>query len=282
MAANIGSTASIVGNPQNMLIGTASGIPFTRFFALLAPVAVLSSLVLFLTVWAVYRKVLHPPRVPVTITARSLTIVAWHGLPVGHRLFWRSLPVLLLIMAGFFLSTRLGVGVHLVALVGGTAALLASGVRPSEVINAVDWTLLVFFGGLFVVIGGAQHSGLLEVVLKQVQVQPDPSGIVSVHLVSAVVSQLVSNVPLTMLAIPLIRPVGGELLWLSLAAGSTLAGNATLIGAVANIIVVEVAARDGVTLGWWEFTKIGLVVAPITLALSIGVLVLEWHWGLLR
>jgi Na+/H+ antiporter NhaD/arsenite permease-like protein len=198
----------------------------------------------------------------------------------AHRLLWRTTPVLLGTVAGFFLSTPLGIGVHTVALVGGTVAILVGGVRPSEVMRTVDWTLLVFFAGLFVVIGGAQRAGLLDVFLERLSLTPGIAGIVSIHVVSAIASQVVSNVPLTMLAIPLLRPAGSDLPWLSLAAGSTLGGNATLIGAVANIIVVEVAARDGVMVRWWEFTRVGLVVTSLTLALSMGVLALEWRLGL--
>ncbi|MCS7207801.1 MAG: SLC13 family permease [Dehalococcoidia bacterium] len=281
MASNIGSTATIVGNPQNMLIGVASGIPFGRFFVLLAPVAVLSGVVLFVVVWAFYRKSLRLGVGSDGVAGRALAVAAGHAFPAeAHRLLWRSVPILLATIAGFFLSTTLGIGVHTVALVGGTAAVVVSGVRPSQVIQSVDWTLLVFFAGLFVVIGGAQKAGLLEVFLERLALEPNLTGIVSVHLVSTVVSQIVSNVPLTMLAIPLLKPVGGEVLWLSLAAGSTLGGNATLIGAVANIIVAEVAARDGAIMGWWEFTKVGLVVTVLTVGLSMGILALEWYLGL--
>ncbi|MFN3974373.1 MAG: SLC13 family permease [Dehalococcoidia bacterium] len=282
MASNIGSTATIVGNPQNMLIGVASGIPFGRFFALLAPLAVLSGVVLFLVVWGFYRRHLRLAPGADAVEGRALAVAAGHTLPAeAHRLLWRSLPVLLTTVAGFFLSTSLGVGVHTVALVGGTAAILVSGVRPSEVMRAVDWTLLVFFAGLFVVIGGAQEAGLLDIFLERISLTPGVGGIVSVLLTSAIVSQVVSNVPLTMIAIPLVRPVGSDALWLSLAAGSTLGGNATLIGAVANIIVVEMAARDGAVVGWWEFTRVGLVVSALTLGLSVAILTLEWRWGLL-
>ena len=101
------------------------------------------------------------------------------------------------------------------------------------------------------------------------------------HVFSALVSQLVSNVPLTMLVIPAIKNIPGDVLWISLAAGSTLGGNATIIGAVANIIVVEKAYSQGVKLGWWEFSKVGLVVTALTIAASIGILALEFSLGLL-
>jgi len=113
-------------------------------------------------------------------------------------------------------------------------------------------------------------------------VQNDIAGIVSVNVFSAVVSQVVSNVPLTMLVIPLIKNIPGDVLWISLAAGSTLGGNATIIGAVANIIVVEQAYSQGIKLGWWEFSKVGIVVTVLTIAASVGILSLEFSLGLLR
>ena len=200
----------------------------------------------------------------------------------AQRLIRITSPVLALTTIGFFLSSYLHVGVYMVALVGGIAAMLISGIRPSRVIRSVDWGLLVFFGGLFVVIGGARHAGVLDIFLHRVNLSAGVGGIVSMHAFSAVVSQVVSNVPLTMLVIPLIQRVPGNTLWISLAAGSTLGGNATLIGAVANIIVVEQASRQGVEIKFAEFARLGLPVTALTLAVSVGVLSLE-HWlGLLR
>jgi Na+/H+ antiporter NhaD/arsenite permease-like protein len=165
--------------------------------------------------------------------------------------------------------------------VTGAVVLLLSRARPSEVIGRVDWVLLLFFVGLFVVIGGAREAGVMDIMLQMVGVTPDLQGILSLHLVSVIVSQLVSNVPLTMLVVPIIEGIPGDLLWLSLASGATLAGNATLIGAVANIIVVERASREGVIVSFGEFLKVGVLVTVVTLAVSIGILALEWRLGLL-
>jgi Na+/H+ antiporter NhaD/arsenite permease-like protein len=190
--------------------------------------------------------------------------------------------VLILVTAGFFVSSLAGLSVPLVALTAGVAATLLSGIKPSEIIQRVDWGLLVFFGGLFVVIAGAHQAGVLDTLLQRVDLGPNVEGILSVHLVSAVVSQIVSNVPLTILLLPLLRDLPGDTLWVSLASGATLAGNATLIGAVANIIVVERAYREGVTVGFAEFLKVGLPVSAFTLLASIGILLLEFQWGFLR
>ncbi|MDO8751871.1 MAG: SLC13 family permease [Dehalococcoidia bacterium] len=286
MASNIGSTATIVGNPQNMLIGVTSGISFARFFLYLFPVAALGTVILLALTYAFYRKQMLSPRSQEDGTAGTrdaLAVASGHAMPAAaQRLIRITSPVLALTTLGFFLSSYLHVGVYMVALVGGVAAMLVSGIRPSRVIRSVDWELLVFFGGLFVVIGGARHAGVLDIFLQRVDLSAGVGGIISMHAFSAVVSQIVSNVPLTMLVIPLIQRVPGDTLWISLAAGSTLGGNATLIGAVANIIVAEQASRQGVEIKFVEFARLGLPVAALTLGVSVGVLSLE-HWlGLLK
>jgi len=286
MAANIGSTATIVGNPQNMLIGVTSGISFTRFFLYLLPVSILGTIVLTAFLFLLFRKQIatrptadgdEPAK------AHALAVASGHAMPAAApQLMRRSVPILMLTTLGFFLSSYLHTGVYLVALVGGIAAMLVSGTRPSEVIQSVDWGLLTFFGGLFVVIGGAREAGVLDIFLNRISLNPGATGIVSMHVFSAAVSQVVSNVPLTMLTIPLIEHVPGDVLWISLAAGSTLGGNATIIGAVANIIVAEQASRQGVEVRFAQFAKVGLPVTILTLTISVGVLALE-HWlGFLR
>ncbi|MBF8267277.1 MAG: putative transporter [Dehalococcoidia bacterium] len=275
MASNIGSAATIVGNPQNMLIGISSGISFPRFFLLLAPVAVAGCVALALVVWWSYRHEFRSgPFVPETSPLREY---GERQTGVPRRAFLLLVPTVI----AFFLSSVLGLSLPLIALTAGAAVLLVSRVRPSEVLRGVDWVLLLFFAGLFVVIGGARHAGVLDALLEPISVTPGLGGIVSLHLVSAAVSQVVSNVPLTMLVIPLIERVQGEVLWISLAAGATLGGNATIIGAVANIIVVETAAREGVAVSFREFLRVGMVVTPLTLVISMGILALEWALGVL-
>lgn len=283
MASNIGSVATIVGNPQNMLIGISSGITFGRFLMYLLPVALACMIFLIAIVYLFYRRQMAEPFALEPLRHQTLMVATGHHLPAAQqRLLAWTMPILVLTILGFFFSSIIGIGVPIIAMIGGLAAMLFSGIKPSRLIQEVDWGLLVFFAGLFVVIGGAQHAGILNIFLKYFKIQPDVTGIVSMHLVSTVVSQVVSNVPLTMLVIPLIHDVQGHTLWISLAAGSTLGGNATLIGAVANIIVAEQAYRHGVRLGWWEFTRVGLIVTAVSIATSIGILALEYSLGFLR
>jgi len=154
--------------------------------------------------------------------------------------------------------------------------------RPSEVIMKVDWVLLLFFASLFIVVHAVEKTGLLSIFLLGPGLSSDASGMGMVHGLSLVLSQLVSNVPLAVLMVPLLKSVPGDVLWLSLASASTLAGNATVVGAMANLIVIGSAERQGVRIGFRTFLKIGLPVTLITLALSFIVLYLQLSAGLLR
>ena len=283
MASNIGSTATMVGNPQNMLIGITSGISFVDFIKYLSPVALASGVILIAVLYLFYRKEMRQEFSAEKMPVQSFSVVA--GRPTAadnRRLLWSLAPILLLTIIAMFLSSFLHLSIPVIALAGGMAAVLLSGIRPSHLVQGVDWPLLLFFSGLFIVIGGAQHSGLLDAAMVYINLQPDAGGVFSIHLASAVLSQVVSNVPLTMLLIPLVRQVPGNLLWIALAAGTTLGGNATIIGAVANIIVIEGAYRQGVRIGWWEFSRVGLVVTVLTASASIGIIILQQNLGILK
>lgn len=274
MASNIGSTATIVGNPQNTLIGITSGIPYANFTAHLLPVAVISSVLLIGIVRFAYRD---------AFTARFPTSSDPVEKPrYDPRALQRLIPILIGVTIAFFVSSIFDLKIPGIALVCGAIVLLAGRVKPSTIIREVDWVLLLFFAGLFIVIEGAQKEGLLDHFIHADTFSPDFSGIVLVCVVSVIVSQLVSNVPLTMLLLPTLKAIPGDVLWISLAAGSTLGGNLTIIGAVANIIVVEAAAREGISIGFKEFLKIGV---PVTLStVGVGVLILgaEYWMGWLQ
>lgn len=283
MASNIGSVATEIGNPQNMLIGVSSGISFTRFLLYLLPVAVVSVIILFVVIYMFYRRQMTAKFDATRLNPQTLSVISGSPTPAARkRLLSFTLPIFGLTILGLFLSSFLGIAVSVVAMTGGVAAVLFSSIKPSKLIHSIDWSLLLFFCGLFIVIGAAHQAGVLDVFMNTLYVQADQADIVSMHIFSVLVSQLVSNVPLTMLVIPVIKNIPGDVLWISLAAGSTLGGNATIIGAVANIIVAEQAYTQGVKLGWWEFTRVGLVVTVLTVAASIGILSAEYSMGLLK
>lgn len=275
MASNIGSMATIVGNPQNMLIGITSGISFTRFFLYLLPVSALSTIVLIIVMNLFYGKVFKQG-------FGTYSNIPTDGQVYDARAIRRLVPILVLVMITFFLSSLFKLDIPLIALVCAALVLVAGTVKPANIIREVDWVLLLFFAGLFIVIEGAHKSGVLDIFIERLIITPNLAGIASISVISTVVSQLVSNVPLTMLLLPILKNVPGNVLWIALAAGSTLGGNLTIIGAVANIIVVEGAAREGIHIRFIEFLKVGIVVTVITIGIAIAILGGEYWIGWLR
>jgi Na+/H+ antiporter NhaD/arsenite permease-like protein len=258
-----------------MLIGITSGISFARFFLYLLPVAFLSTIILILVIYWFYNRSFNhnfdgPPDPP---AGRQ---------PYDIKVMVRLVPVLVLLIAAFFFSSYIEMGMPLIALSCAALVLLLGRATPTEVLKGVDWVLLLFFAGLFIVIGGAHKAGVLDLFTDRVIATPDMSSIVSISLISTLVSQVVSNVPLTMLLLPTLKAVPGDALWITLAAGSTLGGNLTIIGAVANIIVVEGASREGVNIGFVEFLKVGAMVTVLTVGLAILILGAEYWTGWLR
>lgn len=260
-ASNIGSVATITGNPQNMLIGSLSGIGYIDFLANLGPIAVAG---LFLNWWLIHRLAGNAvsDRVPV---ADAL------GAPELRHAPMRLKPVVVLaiVLAGFLA----GAPPAMAAAVGAALLLITRSVEPRKVYQEIDWGLLVFFVGLFIIVAGADRAGLTARLLA-------PAAGLDLHRlaifvpVTAVLSNIVSNVPAVMLLRTL---VGGapdpHLGWLALAMASTLAGNLTITGSIANIIVVERAAAEGVAIEFREYFRIGLPVTIATLAFGAF-----WLW----
>jgi len=262
-ASNIGSVATITGNPQNMLIGSVSPISYLDFIARLGPVAVLGLFVDWaLIYWLLLRRSLDRVEVREVIASPEFA----HG-PVRKK----PIVVLALVLLGFFV----GVPAAMMAAVGAALLLITRTVEPRKVYDEIDWGLLVFFLGLFIIVSGAERAGLTDTLLRPMTAW-NLHRIPSFVLVTAIFSNIVSNVPAVMLLKSLVpgfpNPYTG---WLALAMASTLAGNLTITGSVANIIVVEGARAEGVHLSFREYFRLG---APVTVAtLSLGS---AWLWVL--
>ncbi|MEM0449873.1 MAG: ArsB/NhaD family transporter, partial [Methanomassiliicoccales archaeon] len=276
---NIGSVATPVGNPQNAYIATVSGISFVEFSMALMPTAMLSLVVAMVIIWLIFRKDLcdengHCLR----IDAEGVrTIVNFEGM---DRSVWIVLVIMFSVFLGFIASDFLRIPLAVVAFIGGSVALFILPLfnrktNARSILAGVDWTLLLFFVGLFIVLEGVSVSGLLEEMMTVFQSAVD-GGLTQVPgltLFTALLSNLISNVPAVILLSPFVSTLGDNSLWIALAASSTLAGNATILGAAANVIVAESGERLGADLPFWKFVKAGL---PITIAtLFISVLILE-------
>jgi len=259
-ASNIGSTATITGNPQNILIGSFSGIRYLEFLWHLGPVALVGLLLDWFVLWWLYfRAGVHEVR----------TEIAVEALNIGHAALVKAGLVAALVLAGFLA----GLSPPLVAAVGAAAMLITRTRDPHLVYEEVDWGLLVFFIGLFLIVGGAENAGLTERLLhfgERLNLQR-----LSVFtLATAILSNLVSNVPAVMLLKSLVaRFSDARTAWLTLAMASTLAGNLTITGSVANIIVVERARKEAI-ITFFDYFRVGLPVTVLTLL--FGWLWLSW------
>ena len=262
-ASNIGSVATITGNPQNMIIGSLSHISYLRFSAKLAPVAAIGLALNFLVVALVYRKALETPAADVpTEPERSRP-------RVHRRLLAKSVAITLLAVVLFFA----GQPIALVALAAAGFLMLDS-VRPEKVYRAIDWPLLVMFAGLFVVVHAFEVTVVSTWGLDRWRALLE-SPVVLVSGLSIVLSNLVSNVPAVLLFKPLMEVMPQkELAWLALAMSSTLAGNLTMLGSVANLIVVENARRAGTELSFLEYLKVGVPLTVLTTIVGVAWLAL--------
>ena len=258
LASNLGSVATITGNPQNMLIGSASGISYTNFLAHLGPVAIVGLFVGWAVLHIARRNEPHVESKVVAISPATFV-------PLRPGLAKPSLvaaAVLALLLAG--------APPALVAAVGASVLLFSRRIEPRLLFDEVDWDLLVFFVGLFLIVGGAERVGMTSLLFdaaKALDLQR-PAVLTGV---TALLSNVVSNVPAVMLLKSVVPKMPNpERAWLILAMASTLAGNLTIAGSVANIIVVE-RARPDVHIGFWDYFRVGFPVTLITLAFG-------WAW----
>jgi len=256
MASNIGSTATITGNPQNIMIGSFSGIPYGSFAAELAPVAALGLAILFILIVLVFR-------------GEFLRAVRFE-VPTAPVRFHRALLIKSLIaaagMVGFFFA---GVAPTKVAIIGGALLLFTRRIKPERVYREIDWALLLLFAGLFVVVRGLESAALTPDLLRAAERlalgQPPV-----LAMVAATLSNIVSNVPTVLVLRPFIAALAQpERAWLVLAMASTLAGNLTIVGSVANLIVVERARRHRIEIDFWTYLSVGLPVTALTITLGV-------------
>lgn len=259
-ASNIGSTATITGNPQNILIGSVSGISYPSFLAHLGPVALLGLFVDWAVLhWIHLREDNGVDRSP-TLEQEQAEIIPK---PEMHPAF--PMIVSLGMLSGFLC----GFPPALVAAAGGAVLLIQRRHSPRAIYGDVDWSLLMLFLGLFLIIGGAEQAGITQQLLGAAERLNLHNSLIFTAVVT-LLSNIVSNVPAVMLLKGLVPQFHDpRTAWLMLAMSSTLAGNLTITGSVANIIVVEKARREA-HIGFLDYMKIGL---PVTLAtLAIGLL----------
>ncbi|BDH07267.1 SLC13 family permease [Streptomyces seoulensis] len=274
-ASNIGGIATLVGDPPNIIIASRAGLTFNDFLVHLAPLAVVLVAVLI----ALCRLMFRSSFVYDEDRAAEIMALEEREAIKDRRLLVQGLVVLALVVVGFVLHPVLHYAPSIVALLGAGLLIAVSTAETSEVLAEVEWPTLAFFAGLFIMIGGLIHTGVISEISKGLATligTNELAGSLTLLGASAVLSGVVDNIPYVATMAPitadLVQHMGGgkdHVMWWALALGADLGGNATAIGASANVVVLGIAERSRRPISFWQFTKYGLVVTAATVSVSL-------------
>ncbi|CAN2040386.1 Uncharacterized transporter Mb2703 [Candidatus Magnetomoraceae bacterium gMMP-15] len=284
LASNIGGTATLIGDPPNILIGSATGLTFTDFFFTLGPIVVILLVLLLITIFLIWNKSLitepmYKERIMMFKEADAIT---------DHRLLKQSLIILVLVIAGFIIGEHYHIRPGTTAMTGAALLLLISSIgtgykgqssRLHDALCEVEWSALFFFIGIFIIVHGVEHSGLLSILGKKMMSLTGGNQAVTAYStlwISAIFSAAIDNIPFVATMIPLVESMsegfGGTQglipIWWSLALGACLGGNGSLIGAAANVMVAGLGERAGHPLSFIQFAIIGLPIMLVSIIIA--------------
>lgn len=284
IASNLGGAATLIGDPPNIMIGSAAGLDFLDFLINLGPLVIVMALVTLLFIYLVFRKgmvVTEEKKARIMDFDEKLSLT---NLP----LLYKSLFVLLLVVIGFIFHGALGLESSIIALAGAVLLLVLvsfpkndfSEELTSDFYKEVEWGTIFFFIGLFILVEGLVKAGAIHSLAELILEATHGNYSLTLNLLlwgSGLFSALVDNIPYVATMIPLIKEVGMNLtpeklesLWWVLAIGACIGGNGTLIGASANVVSVGLAKKSGFEITFWDFTKIGFVSTVINLIIASG------------
>jgi Na+/H+ antiporter NhaD/arsenite permease-like protein len=283
MASNIGGTSTLVGDPPNIIIASRGGLSYNDFLIHLAPFVVLLLVVFIGLCRVLFRSAFRydPER------AAQIAVLRERDAIRDGRLLVISMAVLAVVTAAFVLHTVLHLEPSVVAMVGGLLLLALSRLDAGEVARDVEWPTLVFFAGLFVMVGSLVATGVVEEI-SRAAVEATEGRLFFASMVllwgSAVLSAIVDNIPYVATMSPVVAEMvnsngnasQSQVLWWALALGADLGGNATAVGASANVVVLGIAERAGKPISFWGFTRYGLIVTVVTVALAVPYLWLRY------
>ena len=270
---NIGGAATLVGDPPNIIIASKADLSFNSFLVHMAPMVILVLLVIIPMIVFLFRKELvNAPQ------ARDAVMkLQAHDFLKDVILLKKSLGVLTLVMIAFILHSFLHLEPSIVALFGAGVLVAISGLKPRDYVQDVEWSTLIFFSGLFIMVGGLVGSGALAELssfLKDLFAGNTQLAALSILSISAVLSGIIDNIPYVTAMSPVISDLSVGLvgrqehvLWWSLAFGADFGGNATIIGASANVVAIGLAAKAGIHISFWKFAKYGILVTAVSIAM---------------
>ena len=275
LAANIGGAATLIGDPPNIIIGSRAGLTFNDFLMHMAPAVVVIFVVFVLLTKVLFRKdfVYNPDRVAEVMALQERRAIK------DPKLLVRCLIVLTGVVIGFGLHSVLHIEPSVVALVGAGVMYLVSGADANEVLNEVEWPTLAFFAGLFVMVAGLVHTGLIATAGEwAIDRFGDDYLVAATALLfgSGVLGAFFDNIPYTATMAPIVEgvvaqapdPATGEALWWAFALGADFSGNGTAVAASANVVMLGIAARAGHRVSFWQFTRYGIVVTVLSILLA--------------
>lgn len=278
MASNIGGTATLIGDPPNIIIASRAGLSFNDFVVNLAPFV----LILLVAFVIVSRFLFRSAFVANAERVREMMALSPRAAIRDRVLLWQSVVVLLVVLVGFVLHATLHFEPSVVALLGAGLLVLVSTATTQQAIEAVEWETLVFFMGLFVMVGALVETGVIGRLADELASATGGDlwlTTVVILVASLVLSGLVDNIPYVATMSPVVATLvaqgGGDrtVLWWALALGADLGGNATAVGASANVVAMGLAERNGTPISFWTFTRYGLVVTALS-----GVLAVPYLW----
>ena len=281
-ASNIGGAATLVGDPPNIIIASRANLSFNDFLIHMAPLVIVAMIVITpMLVWMFRKELVNTPEDRARI--HELDEKAYLTNPV---LMKKSLAVLGLVVLGFLLHTAIHAEPSVIALLGAGLLIAISGLRPSDYVQDVEWGTLVFFAGLFVMVGALVNVGAIQLLSDYLaeMVEGKPQLATGALLfVSAIVSGIVDNIPYVTAMSPVVADlsasvpaVHGDVLWWALAFGADFGGNATIIGASANVVAIGLAAKAGIKISFWQFAKYGIPVTFVSIAIAAPYLFLRY------
>lgn len=271
-ASNIGGTATLIGDPPNILIGSAAGLDFGAFIVNLAPVVLIIMVAFVGIMWLAFGRSMEDDANRLDVLAEVDPASAIKDRP----LMLRALVVLGATLLGFLFHSVLGLEAATIALLGATVLMIVGRLEPHDALRDIEWNTLFFFVGLFMLIEAVVHVGLVSGIADALA--HAAGGDLTVAAIgtlwfSAIASAIVDNIPYTATAIPIVQQLAesglpAEPLWWSLALGACLGGNLTIVGASANIVVANLAARDGHPITFMQFFRYGVVVVMASMVIS--------------
>ena len=278
IASNIGGTATLIGDPPNILIAGATGLSFNAFLLNLGPAAALTLSVVVAGLYAFYRPKL---RIAQRNRERVMALDARQSIEDPGELR-RTLPVLVLTIVAFFFHQVLHLEPATVALTGAAAALLVSRQSVEGTLGGIEWATLFFFLGLFVMVGALEETGAIDNVAQAIAAFTGgdrTAELLGITWVAAVGSAVVDNIPFTAAMIPVVEDLqasGDDAYWWSLALGACLGGNATLIAAAANVAASGLAQRAGQPISFIGYLRVGLPVTVVSMVLATGYIAVRY------